>query len=388
MIKKHFISVISLFLFSFCSSFMLDYKTPDSSQAINKNVVAPSSQNHQLTNTNAIEHDFASNERMLLANQIYSCLQTLKSILFNVEKEKRIRFIKSKISIGLCSINITLFPEFEFINLVAITNFRNILTFLYGFWLNKWVLELLIFGLLAILLFYLSYRNARIKLYSKTKYLEQKKFIHAERQRISAEMHDEIGAGLSAIKLFSEMAARNRQDVEELRQINAMINEIADKINEIIWSTNTESDNLESLFDFIENQSRKLFEHSDISFTANLPQTIPDGTVSSQVRRNNYLLIKEILHNALKHSRATKVHLGISINNRLILYHVKDNGTGFDPGISKINSMGLSNVKLRIENLRGSFTIENYKGTSVLIKIPIDQVITNKKQKRKRFLLF
>jgi|GEM_PF-945061 len=386
MIKKHFISVI--FLFSFCSSLILDYKTPDSSQGLKKNVAAPFYKNHQITNINVIEHDFASNETSFLANQIDRCLQTLKSIPLNFEKENRIIFFKSKISIDLCSINITLFPEFEFITFVVFTSFRNILTFLYGFWLSKWVLELLIFGLLAVLLFYLSYRNARIKLYSKTKYLEQKKFIHAERQRISAEMHDEIGAGLSAIKLFSEMAARNRQDVGELKQINTMINDIADKINEIIWSTNTESDNLESLFDFIENQSRKLFEHSDITFTANLPQTIPDGTVSSQVRRNNYLLIKEILHNALKHSRATSVHLGISINNRLILYHIKDNGTGFDPGISKINSMGLSNVKLRIENLKGSFTIENYKGTSVLIKIPLDQVIANKKQKRKRFLLF
>ncbi|WP_316833113.1 sensor histidine kinase [Pedobacter aquatilis] len=255
-------------------------------------------------------------------------------------------------------------------------------------WFQGWAIEIVIFLVLGILLLYLLYKNSRIKVYSKARYMQQKKYIAAERQRISSEMHDEIGAGLSAIKLFSEMAARNRKDVDEIRQINVMVNDIADKINEIIWSTNADSDNLESLFDFIEGQSRKLFEHSNINFTASLPYDIPEGSVSSQVRRNNYLLIKEIVHNALKHSQATTVHLSITINNGLILYNVKDNGIGFDPNKTKINSMGLSNVKLRIEKLKGSFIIENYKGTSILIKIPVNAVITADETKRKRFYFF
>ncbi|RZL39897.1 MAG: hypothetical protein EOO93_31595, partial [Pedobacter sp.] len=218
--------------------------------------------------------------------------------------------------------------------------------------------------------------------YSHRNYIEQKKYIDAERQRISSEMHDEIGAGLSAIKLFSEVASKNRKDVDEIRQINVMINEMADKINEIIWSTNAESDNLESLFDFIEGQSRKLFEHSSITFTASMPNDIPDVIITSQIRRNNYLLIKEVVHNALKHSKATTVHLGISISNGLVIYSIKDNGIGFDPNVTKINAMGLSNIKLRIERLKGSLIIENYKGTGILIKIPLEGMIMKFEKKR------
>jgi len=247
--------------------------------------------------------------------------------------------------------------------------------------LGKWMIEIIIFLSLLIVVVYLLTRNSRIKLHSKRSFLEQKKYIDAERQRISSEMHDEIGAGLSAIKLFSEVASKNRKDVDEIRQINVMVNDIADKINEIIWSTNAESDNLESLFDFIEGQSRKLFEHSNILFTASIPINIPDVVISSQIRRDNYLLIKEVVHNALKHSQATKVHLGISITNGIISYSVKDNGIGFDPNVVKLNAMGLSSIKLRIDRLKGTLTIENYKGTAILIKIPLNTMVTEFKPK-------
>jgi signal transduction histidine kinase len=259
---------------------------------------------------------------------------------------------------------------------------------IFSFLFRKWVLEIIIFLVLAILTFYLFFKNSRIQQYSQKKYLDQKKYIEAERQRISSEMHDEIGAGLSAIKLFSELASKNRKDVDEIRQINVMVNDIADKINEIIWSTNADSDNLESLFYFIEGQSRKLFEHSNISFTANLPIHIPEIIITSQIRRNSYLMVKEIVHNALKHSKATKVHLAVNINNGLILYTIKDNGVGFDPSVSKLNAMGLANVKLRIEKLKGSLVVENYKGTVILIKIPLESMSPLIKSRKLDWLFF
>ena len=247
---------------------------------------------------------------------------------------------------------------------------------------DKWIIGIIVLLSIGIIGFFYFTKNSTINHYSHRNYIEQKKYIDAERQRISSEMHDEIGAGLSAIKLFSEVASKNRKDVDEIRQINVMINEMADKINEIIWSTNAESDNLESLFDFIEGQSRKLFEHSSITFTASMPHNIPDVIISSQIRRNNYLLIKEVVHNALKHSKATTVHLGISINNGLVIYSVKDNGIGFDPNVTKLNAMGLSNIKLRIERLKGSLIIENYKGTGILIKIPLEGMIMKFEKKK------
>ncbi|MBC6112071.1 sensor histidine kinase [Pedobacter fastidiosus] len=154
-----------------------------------------------------------------------------------------------------------------------------------------------------------------------------------------------------------------------------MVNELAIKINEVVWSTNAESDNLESLLYYIEEQTRKQFEYSTISFEASIPQDIPDFVVSSQSRRNCYLIVKEIAHNTLKHSKGNKVKLKIAVQDGCIIFTIKDNGIGFDPSATKINSMGLANVKLRIEKLNGNLVIENYKGTVISISIPLEDNI-------------
>lgn len=236
---------------------------------------------------------------------------------------------------------------------------------------ENWWLGLSLFFALILLLTYIIIRNYALKRQSNSRYLKQQQFIRLERQRISSEIHDEVGAGISAIKLYAELACKKRANVEEIKQISLMVNELAVKINEVVWSTNAESDNLESLLYYIAEQTGKQFEYSDITFEASIPQDIPDLVVSSQSRRNCYLIIKEIAHNTLKHSKASQVKLKIAILEGSIIFTIKDDGIGFDPNATKINSMGLANIKLRIEKLKGSFVIENYKGTVISISIPV-----------------
>jgi signal transduction histidine kinase len=195
--------------------------------------------------------------------------------------------------------------------------------------------------------------------------------IKLERQRISTEMHDEIGAGISAIKLYTELASRNREDVEEIREIGVMVNDIVTKINEIIWSINSETDSLESLLYYIEEQTRKLFDHSSIKYSVVFPTTIPKIKIVNDVKRNIYLIIKETCNNVIKHSQATTVNINISISNGLLIVIIKDDGIGFNPNEVRVNAMGLSNLKFRAERLNASLIFANYKGTVVTVRIPL-----------------
>lgn len=86
--------------------------------------------------------------------------------------------------------------------------------------LENWLVELCAFSALILLLAYITIRNYAIKNQSKSKYGEQQRFIRLERQRISSEIHDEVGAGISAIKLYAELARKKRDDVEEIKQIS------------------------------------------------------------------------------------------------------------------------------------------------------------------------
>lgn len=226
---------------------------------------------------------------------------------------------------------------------------------------------------LLFIIFYLTKKNTKLKKYSQDIFLQQQQFLRQERQRISGEIHDDIGSGLFAIQLFADLASKKRTDVEEIKQISEMVNEMSEKINEIIWSTNTESDHLENLLYYIEHQTIKLFEYTEINFAPNFPLNAPDLVINSQSRRNIYLLVKEIVYNAIKHARATHVSLNVTISNGLLIFEIKDNGIGFNPNEVRQNARGLKNIKARIEKLEGNLIVENYKGTIVMVKIPLNK---------------
>ncbi|RZL49478.1 MAG: hypothetical protein EOP00_06935 [Pedobacter sp.] len=240
-----------------------------------------------------------------------------------------------------------------------------------------WWIEVSLFLLLIGSVVYFVRKNIKLKEHSKSTYLEQAQFIRQERQRISGEIHDDIGSGLFSIQLFADLASKKRNDVEEIKQISDMVNEMSEKINEIIWSTNTESDHLENLLYYIEHQTIKLFEYTDITFEPSFPLDAPNMVINSQSRRNIYLLIKEIVYNAIKHAKASHVSLNATISNGLLIFEIKDNGIGFNPNEVRQNARGLKNIKSRIEHLNGNLIVENYKGTIVMVKIPLEKALAS-----------
>ena len=236
-----------------------------------------------------------------------------------------------------------------------------------------YMLLIVIFSIIITLLITLLIFSPKSKFMRKYKseYLAQSQAIKLERQRISEELHDELGSGLSAIKLYSELTSESYPEIVELKEINGMIKDISVKINDIIWTTSTENDQLDSVIFYIEEQIAKLFKHSSIIFRSRLPDDIPFLKIKSESRRNLYLLAKEIAHNSLKHSKANKTSLEISMSDELIALIIRDNGDGFDP-LHAHNGMGLSNIRTRVKRLNGHLTIENYKGTKVIVTIPIE----------------
>ncbi|RZK69331.1 MAG: hypothetical protein EOO85_22610 [Pedobacter sp.] len=168
-----------------------------------------------------------------------------------------------------------------------------------------------------------------------------------------------------------------------------MILDISDKIREVIWTTNIENDNLENLLYYIQYSTEKLFEHSSIKYTSSIPEDILELNVETQSRRNIYLIIKELAHNAIKHSGATEVNLEINIADGSLVIVLKDDGVGFNSSTLERAGMGLENIRLRVINLKGTFTIENYKGTVAILRIPLDEISLNlSKIKSKLWRLF
>jgi signal transduction histidine kinase len=196
--------------------------------------------------------------------------------------------------------------------------------------------------------------------------------VQQERQRISAEMHDDIGASLSGIRLLTEMTRHKVHDGElygEVDKIHHSITEIAAKMKEVIWSLNSENDQLEHLVYYMRQQAFQLFENSSIHLQVQVPQQIAPVEVNGERRRHIYLAVKEALHNCIKHSSATSCSMNIIIREADMHILVKDDGVGI--GSSHSLGNGLLNMKKRMEAVKGYFHLENGKGTAIKFVIPI-----------------
>ena len=142
-----------------------------------------------------------------------------------------------------------------------------------------------------------------------------------ERNRISADMHDELGSGITAIRLMSEIVKRKMidQPLPEIEKISYSANELLDKMSTIIWTMNTSNDSAESLIAYTRVYAVEFFESTPINCRVSTPSSVPSIEINGEKRRNIFLSVKESLNNILKHSQACNVDIGIDIGEKLVI---------------------------------------------------------------------
>lgn len=206
------------------------------------------------------------------------------------------------------------------------------------------------------------------------KEIEKQKSLQTERERISHDMHDEIGAGLSAIKLQSEILKQNidnqnisKTEIDELIHISEEIN-LA--MREILWSLNSSNDNMRHMIDYCRHYMENYFSKTTILFSQEVTIQNPNNDINSEIRRNILLAMKEACHNIIKHSKATTVHFSATEENNLLIINIKDNGVGLQN--IRTEGYGLTTMKSRTESVGGIFKIiPEESGTRISISIPL-----------------
>ncbi|HVZ56200.1 MAG TPA: sensor histidine kinase [Chitinophagaceae bacterium] len=193
-----------------------------------------------------------------------------------------------------------------------------------------------------------------------------------ERDRISADMHDELGSGMTAIRLMSEIAKNKmkEQTPREIEKISQSANDVLNKMNAIIWSMNSGNDSVDNLIAYIREYALEYLEGTDIRCIIHTPPRIEPRVLSGDKRRNIFLCIKETLNNALKHSQATEIVLDITAGDRLII-RIADNGIGIDLDNLRQFGNGLQNIRRRMENIGGKAEIRRENGTLTILELPL-----------------
>lgn len=194
-----------------------------------------------------------------------------------------------------------------------------------------------------------------------------------ERDRISADMHDELGSGVTAIGLMTEIVKTklNGNVFPELDKISNSASELLVKMNTIIWTMKSTNDSLESLIAYIRSHTVEFLENTPIQLEINTPSEIPVKIISGDKRGNIFLSVKEAINNIVKHSGANKVNIQIYFENDQLVIKIQDNGVGFDEKNTRRFGNGMTNMKKRMEQIGGEMSILNGNGSTIIFEIPI-----------------
>jgi signal transduction histidine kinase len=192
-----------------------------------------------------------------------------------------------------------------------------------------------------------------------------------ERQRIAAELHDNVGQQLNVLKRELELLKVEVGNENETLQIieknlDVASNDVREISHQMMPKALTENGLIHALGDLIDSVARV----SEIQFT--FEHYDSKENVPKEIEVSLFRICQELLNNILKHAQASEVHVFLHKRAKSIVLIIEDNGRGIAD--SNTEGIGVLNIKKRIELLRGKFSIQpgEQTGTFVNIQIPLN----------------
>ncbi len=197
------------------------------------------------------------------------------------------------------------------------------------------------------------------------------------RTRIATDLHDDIGATLSSISMYSQaVKGQLKSDNEHLKMVldkmGANSREMVTSMSDIVWAINPGNDEGAKLVQRMESFATDICAVRNIVFELQTDEKLKTMPLPLEHRKNIYLVFKEALNNAVKYASPQHIRANLSIIGRTLLLTVIDDGIGFDSNTT-IKGNGLKNFQIRAAEIKGSIKIDTApgKGTSIQLKCTI-----------------
>jgi ligand-binding sensor domain-containing protein/signal transduction histidine kinase len=239
-------------------------------------------------------------------------------------------------------------------------------------WLTWWAITGFILVIAALTYFTIRY-IIRQKLEKQQREMEKLHAVNLERTRISKDMHDDLGSGLSRIAVMSELLKHQQQqdNHEEVEKISKAANDLIDNMSHIIWAMNPENDHISNLLAYIREHAVEFVESCGLQCELSFPGQAPEMMLTQEARRNIFLVVKESLNNIVKHASAKQVCISVKIESQQMVLSIKDDGKGFDPEKARRNGNGLRNMKKRMEQVNGGYEVASELGRGTITVISV-----------------
>ena len=202
--------------------------------------------------------------------------------------------------------------------------------------------------------------------------LKQQRALEQERLRIAHDIHDDLGARITQISLLSAMSQKNDAFPDKARsdfyKVSQMSRELVSALYETVWAVNPENDNLEALGNYVCQMVKQLCEQTSLRCRFHVHDLPHEVQVSSQIRHNISMAIKEAVHNIIKHAKASEVTIRMAFTDGILDVSVHDDGSGFKPA-DNVYGNGLVNMKQRLKNISGNCYIESEPGRGTIVRM-------------------
>ena len=190
-----------------------------------------------------------------------------------------------------------------------------------------------------------------------------------ERSNLARELHDELGALLTAAKLDAARLKRSlgtmSPEVEaRLKHLNDSINEGIGLKRRIIEDLRPSSLNNLGLVAALEIQAREFAKRTELKVNVDLqPVRLPDGGEITV-----YRLVQESLTNIAKYAKASEVWVSLHRDGERTHVAVRDNGSGFEMRSNRGGAHGLMGMRYRVENAGGTMQVQSVVGEGTLVQ--------------------
>lgn len=249
-------------------------------------------------------------------------------------------------------------------------------TVLPPFWRTPWFMSIAALAGIALVAGTARYAATR-KLKEQVRVLEKERAVQAERERISRDLHDNVGAQLvniiSGLELAEGHAARGKEETRDLlRSLQEDARESIDQLRETIWAMKAPAMQVKDLAAHLESYVRRRFQYEEGLEVECSTDIAAERLLAPAQTLNIFRIVQEATTNVLKHAAASRAVFRISTDRQGALsVTIADNGSGAAEGAGG-GGHGMENMRLRAVEAGGTVSVSRAPGggTEVCFLLP------------------
>jgi signal transduction histidine kinase len=194
-----------------------------------------------------------------------------------------------------------------------------------------------------------------------------------ERERLSRDLHDTVGTGLSLVALYGTLAENRADDPGEARRLAGMIRDASRaalvELRGVLHALPQSPSPLQEIAAGLSRLARRSAEPAGVAVTMEVESggsVVLGGVLRTALVR----VFQEAVHNAIRHGRATEIRASLAAEGEQVQLSVVDNGAGFDPSLQKSGS-GITGMRERARELGGDITVESVPGMGARLRLQL-----------------